>query len=98
MASGIADIPLAFIDPGSAWATAGTLLLAGALSGRGTLSAGTGALADITGGGCFGGAFTGAGTLAIASDKEVVPGCRYPLQRANQARSDFRAGRFELKP
>lgn len=46
--------------------TGGTVLVSGALSGSGTLSAGSGAVVDLAGGGSFAGAITNAGTLLIA--------------------------------
>jgi hypothetical protein len=64
---GTADLTTSFADTGTASVTAGTLLLAGALSGSGTLSAGAGALIEINGGGSFAGALTGTGTLEIGA-------------------------------
>ena len=65
--TGTADIAVGFTDTGIASVTAGTLLLASTLTGNGTLSAGTGALLSVSGGGTFSGALTGAGTLSIGS-------------------------------
>jgi hypothetical protein len=46
--------------------TGGTALVSGALSGSGTLLAGSGAVVDLAGGGSFGGAISGAGTVLVS--------------------------------
>ena len=54
-------------DAGALIASGGTLILKGAVSGAGTLSAAAGALLTITKGSSFAGAISGAGTVAISA-------------------------------
>jgi hypothetical protein len=72
--AGTAQISAQFVETGNASVTAGTLLIAGALSGNGTLVAGAGAVLDIKGGGSFGGAIAGAGTVDIAGSTTLTAG------------------------
>ena len=65
--AGTATIGVAFADTGFASVTAGTLALTKTLTGTGTLSAGTGAVLAISGGGTFTGAITGAGTVDLGA-------------------------------
>ncbi len=64
----------ALADAGTVNATGGTLDLTGMLTGAGTLSAASGAVEDIAGGGNFSGLLSGAGTIQINSATTLSAG------------------------
>jgi hypothetical protein len=65
--SGAGKITGTLADTGTIAAAGGTLILGGALTGTGTLSAGSGALLDISKGGSFSGAIGGAGAVELGA-------------------------------
>ena len=72
--SGTGTLAHAVADNGTVTASAGKLLIDGAVSGIGTLSAGAAAVLDLAGGGSFAGAISGAGTVTLAGTTTLHAG------------------------
>jgi hypothetical protein len=72
--SGNGTLAGALLDQGSVASSGGQLTIDGAISGTGTLSAGSGTVLDLAGGGSFGGTISGAGTVAIAGATMLTTG------------------------
>jgi hypothetical protein len=74
--AGSGSLSGAVLDSGTLAASGGTLVVGGAISGNGTLSAGSGAVLDLAGGGSFAGAVTGAGTVLLAGATTLDAGAK----------------------
>ncbi|HTZ71523.1 MAG TPA: hypothetical protein VMB71_12790 [Acetobacteraceae bacterium] len=61
--TGTGTVASAIVDTGTVSVAGGTLVLAGAVTGAGTLSAGASSVLDLTASSAFAGAITGAGTV-----------------------------------
>ena len=74
--SGTGTVSSLMIDAGTIAASGGTLTLSGAVSGGGTLTAVSGAVLNLAGGGDFAGTFNGLGTLDLGNGFVFDPGAR----------------------